>query len=113
MAGDELECNNAGSFGIGLKESAWFKANLWHQYLYYRWSSASDLSAGTQAGLSAIMVAMGDVTTAETAVSQVRPSNSLQDYLDSVENTDADTQFESVLKKRSNAYNDEVFIISP
>jgi hypothetical protein len=113
MAGDELECNNAGSFEVGLKEPVWFSTNRWQQYLYYRWSSASDLSAGTQAGLSAIMVAVGDVTTAETAVSQVRPSNSLQDYLDSVENTDADAQFESVLKKRSNAYNDEVFIISP
>jgi hypothetical protein len=111
--GLDLECNNAGNFDIGLKEPPWFKANAWQEYMYYRWSAANDLSAGTQVGLTGIIITMGDVITAETGVTQARYSNNLADYLDSIENTDADTQFESVLKQRTNAYNDEVFIISP
>jgi hypothetical protein len=111
--GDNLECNNAGGFGIGLREPAWFKANQWQAYMYYRWSASNDLITGTQVGLSGLLVAVGDAITSELGVAQARPSGNLADYLDSVENTDADNQFDSVLKKRTNTYNDEVFIISP
>lgn len=113
LSGANLNCNAAGGFDIGLNEPAWFKANRWQEYLYYRWSAANDLGAGSQLGLSALLIAVGDVTTSETGVTQARPSSNLNDYLDSVENTNADTQFESVLKRRTNAYNDEVFIIAP
>ena len=111
--GLDLECTNVGSFDIGLKEPSWFKSNRWQEYMYFRWSAANDLSAGTQVGLTGIIIGMGNAITSETGVVQVRNTNNLADYLDSIENTDADAQFESVLKQRTNAYNDEVFIISP
>lgn len=113
LAGQILQCNMTGSFGIGLNEPAWFKANRWPENLYFRWSAANDLSAGAQTGLSAILIAVGDMITSEMGVTQARPSSSLADYLDSLENTNADAQYESVLKRKSNAYNDEVFIIAP
>jgi len=113
VVGSQLRCNSGGSFDVGLKEPVWFKTNQWQEYMYYRWSAANDLIAGTQVGLSALLIAVGNPITSEVGITQNRHSNNLADYLDSVENTDADNQFESVLKKRTNTYNDEVFIIAP
>ncbi len=113
LVGNDLECKNTGTFDIGLNEPAWYRANNWQEYMYYRYSPTSDLTAGSQNGIAALIIAVGDVTTSEVGITQARPSGNIQDYLDSLENTNADVNYDSVLKKRSNAYNDEVFIISP
>lgn len=113
VVGDNLECNNASAFGIGLKEPAWFRANNWQEYMYYRTSALNDLSAGTQNGVSALLIGVGDVINSEAGIAQVRPSNSVEDYLDSLENTDMNVNYDSVLKKTTSTYNDQVFIISP
>lgn len=113
VVGDNLECNNASTFEIGLKEPIWFRANNWQEYMYYRTSALNDLSAGTQNGVSALVIAVGDVINSEAGVAQARPSNNIQEYLDSLENIDADLNYDSVLKKSTNVYNDQVFIISP
>jgi len=113
LSGLNLHCNAAGGFSIGLNEPAWFKTNRWQEYFYYRWSAANNLNAGSQLGLSGLLVGVGDITTSEIGVTQTRPSSNLNNYLDSLENTNADTQFESVLKRRTNAYNDHIVIIAP
>jgi hypothetical protein len=47
------------------------------------------------------------------AINQSRPSNRIADYLDSVENTNGDVIYESVLKKARINYNDAISIVSP
>lgn len=113
VVGDNLECNNTSTFGIGLKEPIWFKANSWQEYMYYRSSTLNDISAGTQNGISALLIGVGDIINSEAGIAQARPSNNIQDYLDSIENIDMDVNYDSVLKKSTNAYNDQLFIISP
>lgn len=110
---DTVQCNGEGGFQVGLREAAWLKQNGWQAYLYYAWSPTRQLQAGTQQHLNALLIAMGEPIYNEMAINQVRPSNVITDYLDSVENTDGDANYESVLKKASLHYNDEVFIVSP
>ncbi|MDG2293402.1 MAG: hypothetical protein P8L17_02975, partial [Methylophilaceae bacterium] len=69
--------------------------------------------AGVQQGIAALLIAMGEPVESEMKVNQSRPSDWLGDYLDSVENTNGDTIYESTLKRSTAAYNDAVFIVSP
>jgi len=110
---DFVRCNAKGEFLIGLNEAAWVKQNGWQQYLYYAWSPTNELQVGAQQNVGALLVAMGEPIHSEIGVGQTRPSNWLEDYLDSVENTDGDVIYESVLKKSNATYNDEILIVSP
>lgn len=109
----EVECNATGSFDIGLKAPSWLKQNGWQPYIYYAWSPLHQLQAGVQQGIAALLIAMGEPVESEMKVNQSRPSDWLGDYLDSVENTNGDTIYESTLKRSTAAYNDAVFIVSP
>lgn len=113
MVKDTIQCNAEGDFQIGLREAAWLKQNDWQQYLYYAWSPTRQLQVGNQQHIAALLIAMGEPLISEVAVDQVRPSSLIADYLDSVENTDGDTIYESVLKKASINYNDAISIVSP
>ena len=114
-------CNNAGSFNIGLNEAGWFKTNLWQDYFYYTWSSASDLQAGARVGISALLIGAGEPIInppfAAKGAPQSRPPinllPSLDDYLDSAENTNGDTIFDATNQAKTNAYNDQVFVVAP
>jgi hypothetical protein len=108
-----IECNAEGHFQIGLRQASWLKQNGWQQYLYYAWSPTRQLQAGTRKHIAALLIAVGEPINTELAVHQARPSDSIVDYLDSAEHTDGDTTYESVLKKKSNHYNDAIFIVSP
>lgn len=108
-----VKCNAKGDFHIGLNEAAWVKQNGWQQYLYYAWSPTNQLQAGAQQNVGALLIAMGEPIHSEVGVSQMRPSNLVKDYLDSVENTEGDLVYEPVLKKMNATYNDEMLIVSP
>lgn len=113
ISGTQVNCTNAGTFSIGLKEPAWFKTNLWQDYLYYEWSATSALQLGSKNGLSAILINAGSLTTSEIGRIQIRPSNNIQDYLDSIENTNNDTLFDAANKQKTNQYNDQTFVVRP
>ena len=111
VQGNQVVCNDAGTFSIGLK-TTWFKTNLWQDYLYYEWSAASNLQLGTKAGLTAILINTGDVKTNEFGWSQSRPSSDIRDYLDSIENTNNDSAFDAANKRKTNNYNDQPFVVA-
>ncbi len=116
ISGAQAVCNNSGTLSIGLRESDWFKANLWQDYFYYEWSPTANLQAGVRSGISALLISAGDILTAteaQPAVLQSRPSNSIRDYLDSVQNTNNDLVFDATSKQKSNNDNDQTYIVSP
>lgn len=110
---DTVQCNGEGDFQIGLREQSWIKQNDWQQYLYYAWSPTRQLQVGAQQHIAALLIAMGAPIRSELAVNQIRPSSLITDYLDSAENTDGDSIYESALKKASIHYNDVISIVSP
>jgi hypothetical protein len=101
-------CNGMGTYNIGLKEPTWFKSNLWQDYFYYHQSSLANLQVGTKTGVSALLVGAGSIIGAQT-----RPSNLIEDYLDSPENTNGDNVFDAIGTLRTNVYNDQSFIVAP
>jgi hypothetical protein len=109
-------CNAVGSFTIGLKESTWFKTNLWQDYFYYEWSSTSNLQAGGKTGVSALLVGIGDVlasTEAQPIIAQNRLLNNIVNYLDSLQNTDGNSIFDATDKQRASNYNDQTYVVAP
>ena len=111
--GKTITCSDVGQFAIGLDVPAWFKDNLWQDFLYYEWSVANNLSFGSHSGINALLIGMGTGLTNEVSIVQNRPSLNLLDYLDSTENTDGNLQFEAFNKKKSLNYNDQPFIVAP
>lgn len=114
---DTVECNSSGSFTIGLRESAWFKTNLWQDYFYYHWSPTNDLQVGTKLGVSAILLSAGEpiinLPFSIKGAPQVRPSLNLDDYLDSMENINGDNIFDATNRVNTNDYNDQIFVVAP
>lgn len=117
MSSGNVVCNAAGSFTIGLKESTWFKTNLWQDYFYYQWSPAANLQVGGKVGISALLIATGSAIVAlPPAIKgspQLRPSNNILDYLDSAENTDGNLIFDATNKQKASNYNDQTYIVAP
>jgi hypothetical protein len=51
---------------------------------------------------------------ASKAAAQVRPScNTLNNYLDSVENTNGDAVYDATSTLRNASYNDQIFVVEP
>ena len=117
LAGSNIECNDLGVFNLGLKQNSWFKDNFWQDYFYYQWSSAANLQVGEKMGVSALLAASGNVVVnAPFAIKgspQVRPSNNIADYLDSVENTDGNLIFDATNRLKFSNYNDQIFVVTP
>ena len=114
---DTANCNNIGNFSIGLRESDWFKTNLWQDYFYYQWSLANDLQVGTKLGVSAILVGAGEPVInppfSVKGAAQIRPSSNLDDYLDSTENINGNNVFDATNRINTDNYNDQIFIVAP
>ena len=114
---DTVECNSIGNFTIGLRESDWFKTNLWQDYIYYQWSLANDLQIGAKLGVSAILVGAGEPVInpplSVKGAAQIRPSPNLNDYLDSQENINGNNVFDATNRINTGDYNDQVFIVAP
>ena len=75
--------------------------------------AGSNISLGSRAGISALLVNTGAAVTNELGHVQARPSTLIDDYLDSLENTNADFNFESTNKRKTSSYNDQPFIVAP
>lgn len=123
-SGTNVNCNGNGTFTIGLNEATWFSDNLWQNFFHYRWSSAADIQVGlagaigTRHNLQAVVISSGAPITsapfASKGAAQIgAPSANLDDYLDSDENTDGDTEFDATNKSHTSSYNDQVFIVDP
>lgn len=112
----------------------WFIANQWQDYIYYTVSSncvsgqpcnAPTLSVGARTGIRAALIATSSpITSTPFAVSknaaQSRPSCSINDFLDSTENTNAGSVqdpngviFDAANLQKSSSYNDRTFIVAP
>jgi hypothetical protein len=105
---------------------AWFTDNHWQDYIYYAISNkctfatpgcvAANLTVGAHSNVQAVVISSGvtlSATEARPAVAQVRPSNNIADYLDSIENTNGDTIFDATSKMKANDYNDQPLIVAP
>lgn len=117
ISSETIQCNDAGTFAIGLKEPMWFKSNLWQDYIYYEWSPTSSLQSDGKTGISSLLIATGapivNAPFSFKGSAQSRPSNNIDDYLDSEENINGDFKFEATNKQKTHIYNDQVFIVAP
>ncbi len=103
---------------------AWFNQNQWGNFVYYRMTvprltpALPALTAGNR-NTEVIAITMGRaIDSAPFAVSrgaaQVQPScNTLNNYLDSVENADGNTVYDATSTLRSANYNDQNFVVAP
>lgn len=106
---------------------AWFSQNGWEGYFYYaispdcsnngpnRGCASGVITVGEQTNINAIIISTGrELAQTELGLSpQSRPSNSVEDYLDSIENTNEDNVYDAVSKRKTHVYNDQVFIVAP
>ncbi len=103
------------------KLPAWFTQNRWQYFISYQVANDCSFAAagcdnapprGLRVGVSdsvnALVVSVG-----QQLPTQSRPSNLITDYLDSVENTNADNVYDAVGTLRSSTYNDQMFIVAP
>ena len=121
-------CNHANKLLSTLP--AWFTDNRWQDFIYYviskNYSAAPpsppvpDLTVGnTPQNVQALVIASGaalPATEAQPLIGQNRPSNNINDYLDSLVNTanpSNNTTFNSTSKMKTNNYNDQPLIVAP
>ena len=116
---------------------SWFNINLWGDYSYY--AVAGDCTQPTPAagplancgGGTGVRLAAGGTGNARALVigagaaiaaapfaasklaAQVRPSTAISDYLDSVENSNGNTVYDSPTSLTSSSYNDKVMVVAP
>lgn len=100
----------------------WFNQNKWGEYLYYQMTRPEDTTAFTVGNKTsgAIIATVGrpinsaPYASSKAGVAQTRPScNALNNYLDTLENSDGNTPFEPSYKQRAANYNDQTFVVSP
>lgn len=124
-----VTCNAVGSFSSptttcshpnkGLSSlPLWFTDNSWQDFMYYTISAdcnyvtsgcaVGSLTVGTKPNNYALVISSG-----QKLATQIRPSNLISDYLDSMENTDGNTVFDAVGTVRNSTYNDQMFIVAP
>jgi hypothetical protein len=99
----------------------WVMTNRWYDYFYYVTSrDGPQLTIGTKSNVDVLLVGTGrSIIAPDSAASkapgssQSRPSCSLNDYLDSIENTNVDAVFDSITLTRTRNYNDHSYIVAP
>lgn len=116
-------CKASGSFWLGVNVPLWFTGNFWQQYFYYQaYDGTNTMTVGNIPGVKALVVGTGaPIVSSPYAVhitppplaAQTRPSSNINDYLDSIENTNGDLVFEATNKTRTSNYNDQTFIVAP
>ena len=113
ILGKKAICNDVAQLQIGLDVPAWFKENLWQDFLYYEWSNINSLKIGSRSSINTLLIATGPSIINELGHTQARPSLLISDYLDSSENNNNDHQFDGFTKAKSTLYNDQPFIVAP
>jgi len=105
---------------LGVILPLWFKTNLWQNYVYYQMTrpASATLSVGTRSAEAMVVTVGRPIDATPFALSkgaaQVRPScNTLNNYLDSVENTNGDTVYDATSTQRNPSYNDQTFTVAP
>lgn len=117
-----------GAIGTGTCKN-WFQQNRWRELVYYAVAPACTdgtagcsgtgyLAAGTVTGVRALVILPGTaIAAAPFAASrdaaQSRPSTNEADYLDSIENTDRNDQFDAVGFAQTASCNDRAFVVAP
>ena len=98
----------------------WFKANRWQEYVYYHMTrpALSTIGVGAKSAEATVVMTGRAIDSVPYALSkgliQTRPvCNSVNNYLDSGENADGDSEYDSTSTQRSSNYNDQTFVVSP
>jgi hypothetical protein len=104
---------------------AWIMANKWYDYFYYANSetgrgpiAVKPLTVGARSNIDAMLIGTGrPIIAPNIAVSkganQIRSSCSLNDHLDSLENTSINLVFDAITSPRTQNYNDHSYIVAP
>lgn len=100
--------------------SKWFKINGWQDYIYYAMArdAMQVMTVGGRTGIEALLATVGAtidvVPFAESKGGpQSRVSCNIDDYLDSLENVNANQVYEATNKQKALNYNDQLFIVAP
>lgn len=112
---------NAGSSSL----PAWIMVNKWYDYFYYANSETGrgaivvePLTIGARLNIDAMLIGTGRPIIAPNialskGANQIRSSCSLNDHLDSLENTNAGLVFDAITLTRTQNYNDHSYIVAP
>ena len=103
---------------------AWFNQNQWGGYVYYHTIPhppppiAATMVVGSRNAETVVVTVGRPINAVPFALSkgnvQVRPScNTLNNYLDSVENANGDTVYDATSTQRNASYNDQTFVVAP
>jgi len=93
--------------------------NRWYDYFYYATSRGGvKLTGGSKTNVDSLLIGAGrsivaPFSVASKGVAQSRPSCTTNDYMDSVENTNADEIFDRQNITRTPNYNDHTYIVAP
>ena len=123
---------------LSAQVQGWFNDNSWGDYMIYNvaadctqptpavfpfvncgGASGIRLAAGSVANARALLIGAGPaIVTAPFAASrpglaQVRPSSLLADYLDSLENTNADVRYDAPTAPLARSFNDKTVVVAP
>jgi hypothetical protein len=102
----------------------WINQNQWGSFVYYRMAvsrltpALPQLAVGNRIADALVVTVGRPINTVPFTLSkgaaQVRPScNALNNYLDSVENTNGDAVYDATFTQRSVVYNDQTFVVAP
>jgi hypothetical protein len=121
--------SSPGAFNASVTNSvlpSWFTFNKWQDYLFYTVSSnctyglqcdTPDIKVGTKSSVKALIISTSKAITIPPYTiknsAQVQPSCSINDYLDSTENTNNNAVFDATNTPRNSSYNDQMFIVAP
>lgn len=112
-------CNDA-IFNTGSSSlPTWIMTNKWYDYFYYASSrNGIKLTSGSKVNIDSLLIGTGrSIIAPNSAVSkgasQLRPSCAVNDYLDSIENTNANQIFDGQSITRTPNYNDHTYIVAP
>jgi hypothetical protein len=114
--------STCGDAYFGATLPAWFRGNNWQDYTFYTRSTSSpgNIIAGGKTQLDALLITTGrpvdsaPFADSKPSAAQVTPScDALNNYLDSIENANADNVYDGITQPRTRNYNDQVFIVAP
>ena len=115
--------SSCGNIAFGALLPSWFEANLWQSYIYYQMTQPASLTitVGNKATEATVITVGRPIDAAPFALSktpvpagQVRPScNTLNNYLDSVENSNGDAVYDATSTQHNAIYNDQTFVVIP
>jgi hypothetical protein len=112
--------SSCGDADFGVQLPSWFKTNQWQNFVYYQMTrpALASLNVGIRSTEALLVTTGKPINTVPFAVSrgasQLRPScNTLNNYLDSVENANGDAVYDATSTQDSASYNDQTFVVAP